>query len=90
MIIRLEFSCHMTPNYLSSSLFIDETRLTDKIKDHLKLTDENGILKIFPYTGLQEELRKLGQLEKKIWVILMFFFACFSTRGLGVIGNDLA
>jgi len=50
------------------SLFIDESRLTNKIKDHLKLTNENGMLKIFPYNGLQEELRKLGQLEKKIWI----------------------
>ena len=61
----------------SYSLFIDETRLTDKIKTHLKLENANGILKIFPYEGLQEELRKLGQMEKRIWVSCSRLFMRF-------------
>ena len=52
----------------SYSLFIDKERITTKIEDHLKLNDPEGILKVFPYEGLQEALRELGKSEKKIWV----------------------
>ena len=34
----------------------------------MKLNDPEGILKVFPYEGLQEALRELGKSEKKIWV----------------------
>ena len=53
------------------SLFINETRLQNKkIRDHLHLDDKDDEmkLKVFPYEGLNEELRALGKMGKKIWI----------------------
>ena len=50
------------------SLFIDESRVVKRVREHLCLDDVTPSIKIFPYNGIQEELRTLGQMEKKIWV----------------------
>lgn len=56
------------------SLFIDESRVTKTIRHHLKLDEEKCILTVHPYNNIQEHLRKLGEMEKKIWVSPGFFF----------------
>jgi len=50
------------------SLFIDESRVTNTIRHHLKLDEEKCILTVHPYNNIQEHLRKLGEMEKKIWI----------------------
>lgn len=52
------------------SLFVNETRLTSKsVREHLHLDDPKDVrLQVFPYSGIHEELRALGKLEKKIWI----------------------
>ena len=50
------------------SLFIDKSRINSKIEEHLELSSEDCLLKVYAYEDIQEELRRLGQMEKKIWV----------------------
>ena len=50
------------------SLFIDKSRISSKIEEHLELSSEDCLLKVYAYEDIQEELRRLGQMEKKIWV----------------------
>ena len=50
------------------SLFIDKSRISSKIEEHLDLSSEDCLLKVYAYEDIQEELRRLGQMEKKIWV----------------------
>jgi len=52
----------------SVSLFTNKTRITSKIREHLDVDSENATLKLFGYEDIQEELRCLGNLGKKIWV----------------------
>ena len=50
------------------SLFIDKSRINSKLEEHLELSSEDCLLKVYAYEDIQEELRRLGQMEKKIWV----------------------
>lgn len=51
-----------------ASLFIDEARLSSQVIHHLQLSNQTVDLKVLSYTALQEEVRVLGKLSKKIWI----------------------
>ena len=59
---------YLLVGFIYYSLFIDKSRINSKIEEHLELLSEDRLLKVYAYEDIQEELRKLGQMEKKIWV----------------------
>lgn len=50
-------------------LFLDRSRLTKDIKEHLGVQDEtNSLLQILPYECIEENLKKLAKDGNKIWI----------------------
>ena len=55
--------------YSILSLFIDDARLNNGIKEHLSIDKkEDNMLKIFPYENIDKEVKELAGKGKRIWV----------------------
>ncbi|XP_065071332.1 xaa-Pro aminopeptidase 1-like isoform X2 [Rhopilema esculentum] len=51
------------------SLFIDDARLNNGIKEHLCIDKkEESVLKIFPYENIDKEVKELAGKGKRIWI----------------------